>query len=640
MSTEKTYRPDIDGLRTLAVLPVLLFHAGFLSIAGIPIAPGGYVGVDVFFVISGYLISKIIHAEITEDRWSVATFYARRVRRIFPALFVVYAACMIWAGAFGLSLDAEAVRSAVLSSVLFVSNLHFAGHSGYFDTGLQNNPLLHTWSLSIEEQFYILFPILLIALRRVSETTRLAVLALLVAASFAASVFLSATAADSAYYSLSARAWELGIGSLLAIWGPVRMKRGLAEILGFSGFAAILVAILGFDKTTAFPGPWALLPVLGAAAVILSGSSEKTTVSRLLSLAPMRGIGLISYSLYLWHWPVLVVMRLSGYGDRVSALFAIGLSFLLAFLSWRFIERPFRQKSTTSSGRVVQLGAMAMASICAVALFLPLANGILQPMPEDMKQLAAYDGAADKASMREGTCFLTTRTGGFEAFNPGTCLTRDESRKNILLIGDSHGAQLYEALRLTQEAHILQANASGCLPLQNAPGDRRCRDLWTYLTDEFLPGQHFDAIIMAGRWKPGTEAAAFATAEDLSAHADRVIVIGPNMEFPLALPRMLAQENAEANFLQVDEKQSPLPREIDRDFRAAAPKGSKVTYLSFFETLCAIECPLFSTVGDPALYDENHLTVSMAMDFILAAGSLDALELRKMSAMSLNEVLP
>lgn len=320
MRDVKTYRPDIDGLRTIAVLPVLLFHAGFLSIAGIPIAPGGYVGVDVFFVISGYLISKIIHAEITGDRWSVTTFYARRVRRIFPALFVVYAACLVWAGAYGLSLDAEAVRSAVLSSVLFVSNLHFAGQSGYFDTGLQNNPLLHTWSLSIEEQFYILFPLLLISLRRASETMRFSVLALLVVASFAASVFLTATAADSAYYSLSARAWELGIGSLLAVWGPVRMSRGLAEILGISGLAAILVAILSFDKATAFPGPWAILPVLGAAAVILSGSSEKTSASRFLSLAPLRGIGLISYSLYLWHWPVLVVMRLSGYGDRVTYL--------------------------------------------------------------------------------------------------------------------------------------------------------------------------------------------------------------------------------------------------------------------------------------------------------------------------------
>lgn len=631
MSTEKSYRPDIDGLRTLAVLPVLLFHAGFLSIAGIPVAPGGYVGVDVFFVISGYLISKIIHAEISSDNWSVATFYARRVRRIFPALFVVYAACLIWAAGFGLAGDAQAIQSAVISSILFVSNLNFANQSGYFDTGLQNNPLLHTWSLSIEEQFYILFPLILIALRHASRKALLAALCVLVLASFAASVFLSLTRPDSAYYSLSARAWELGIGSLLAVWAPHHLSRRLAEVLGIAGLAAIFYAIVSFDKATTFPGPWALVPVLGAAAVILSGSVEKTTVSRLLGLSALRGIGLISYSLYLWHWPVLVILRLSGYGDRVSALAGIGLSFLLAFLSWKFIETPFRRAGTGhSSISVVRGGVFAMAAMAGAAVLTPIANAHLRPMAEDLKRLAAFDGMADKASMREGTCFLTTRTGGFEAFDPETCLTKDPSRQNILLIGDSHAAQYYEALRLTQpQAHILQATASGCLPIHEGSGDRRCRDLWTYLTEDFLPGQHFDAIIMAGRWKQGSEVAAFATAKDLSSHADQVLVIGSNPEFPLSLPRMLASHSPDANFLGMDEKQSALPRKVDQDFQKAAPEESKVTYLSYFETLCSEACPLFSSMGEPTLYDENHLTVSAAMDFLLALGTLEDTQMGK-----------
>lgn len=624
MSEVKSYRPDIDGLRSIAVLPVLLFHAGFLSIAGIPIAPGGYVGVDVFFVISGYLISKIIHSEISSGNWSVATFYARRVRRIFPALFVVYAACLIWAAGFGLAGDAQAVKSAVISSIFFVSNLNFASQSGYFDTGLQNNPLLHTWSLSIEEQFYILFPLVLIALRRASRPALLAVLGSLVLASFAASVFLSLTRPDSAYYSLSARAWELGVGSLIAVWAPQRLSRKMAELLGVAGIAAILYAIVSFDKATAFPGPWAFVPVLGAVAVILSGSSGKTLVSRALGLAPLRGIGLISYSLYLWHWPVLVLLRLAGYGDRISALAGIGLSFLLAFLSWKFVETPFRRAgSGRPSVAVVRGGAIAMAAMACAAFVTPMGNAVLRPMAEDLKLLAAYDGAADKASMREGQCFLTTRSGGFEAFDPATCLTKDTSKENILLIGDSHAAQYYEALRVTQpQAHILQANASGCLPIHEGSGDRRCRDLWTYLTEGFLPGQHFDAIVMVGRWKKGSETAAFATAEDLSAHADRVIVIGPNMEFPLAMPRVLASHSVDANFTGLEAEQSPLPKELDQAFRKAAPQGSKVSYLSYFETLCSEECPLFSSIGDPALYDENHLTVSAAMDFLLTVGPL------------------
>ena len=642
MSDVKSYRPDIDGLRSIAVLPVLLFHAGFLSIAGIPVAPGGYVGVDVFFVISGYLISKIIHAEISSNNWSVATFYARRVRRIFPALFVVYAACLIWAAGFGLAGDAQAVQNAVFSSILFVSNLNFAGQSGYFDTGLQNNPLLHTWSLSIEEQFYILFPLILIALRRASRTALLTALALLVTASFAASVFLSLTRPDSAYYSLSARAWELGAGSLLAIWAPRRLSRWVAETLGLIGLAAIFYAIVSFDKATTFPGPWALVPVLGAAAIILSGSAGKTMISHALGLAPLRGIGLISYSLYLWHWPVLVALRLSGYGDRVSALAGIGASFLLAFLSWRFIETPCRRAgSSRSAAAVVRGGVLAMAAMACAAVIVPLANDQLRPMAEDLKLLAAYDGAADKASMREGQCFLTTRSGGMENFDSDTCLSKDPTKENILLIGDSHAAQYYEALRLTQpQAHILQATASGCLPIHEGSGDRRCRDLWTYLIEEILPDQHFDAIVMVGRWKKGSEAAAFTTAKDLSAHADRVLVIGSNVEFPLALPRLLASHSPEANFHGIEKKESRLPREVDQDFRKAAPQGTKVTYLSYFETLCSEACPLFSSLGDPTLYDENHLTVSAAMDFLLALGPLNGTHLGKMSGIAQQEVLP
>lgn len=622
MSAESSYRPDIDGLRTLAVIPVILFHAGFFTLGSFRIAPGGYVGVDVFFVISGFLISRIIYSQVNSRSYSVVEFYSRRVRRIFPALFVVYLACLAMGATQGILEDAAEIRNAVIASIFFVSNVYFAAHAGYFDSAIQSNPLLHTWSLSIEEQFYIIFPIILLALRKLSHPQRIAVLGILMLASLAASIYLTRTAPDVAYYSFSARAWELALGGLLGIVSFRKLSSWQSEALGVVGLLAIVAAVVGFDKNTSFPGYTALLPTLGAAAIILSGTHQRTAVARFLGCYPMRQVGLISYSLYLWHWPVLVFMRQAGYSSRSDALVAIAICFVLSWLSWRFVEQPFRKTGPIiKPGTFVTGGAAAMAITAVLALISVPLNAVLLPMSDHARTIAQFDTQPSIKSMRAGSCFLNRDTKDFSAYRKDECLSVDPKRANVLLIGDSHAAQYFEALRQgNPDANILQATASGCLPLLNTRGERRCEDLFRFVTEEFLPQNRMDVIIISGRWREGTVDRAYKTAEKLLAHADKIIIIGPNIEFASDFPRVLVAADVHKEPDLVDFYVSRAPQQVDQEFRSHNRTRPGVSYISYYETMCRQGCPTFSSSGDPLLFDENHLSLSAALDFVKLAG--------------------
>jgi peptidoglycan/LPS O-acetylase OafA/YrhL len=622
MSAESSYRPDIDGLRTLAVIPVILFHAGFSSLGSFRIAPGGYVGVDVFFVISGFLISRIIYSEVNSRSYSVVGFYSRRVKRIFPALFVVYLVCLALGATRGIMEDAAEIRNAVVASIFFVSNVYFAAHAGYFDSALQSNPLLHTWSLSIEEQFYIIFPIILLALRKQTHQMRITVLGLLALASLGASIYLTRTAPDVAYYSMAARAWELALGGLLGIVTFRRLAPWQSEALGVAGLLAIVTAVVFFSKTTSFPGYAALLPTLGAAAIILSGTDHRTAVARFLGCYPMRQVGLISYSLYLWHWPVLVFMRQAGYSSRSDALVAIAICFVLSWLSWRFVEQPFRKTGPAIKPQTFVAGGAAVMAITAILAFVsvPL-NTILLPMSDHARTIAQFDTQPSIKSMRGGSCFLNRDAKDFSVYRKDECLFVDPTRANVLLLGDSHAAQYFEALRQANpDANILQATASGCLPLLNTRGERRCEDLFHFVTEEFLPKNRMDVIIISGRWSEGAVDRAYKTAEKLLAHAGQIIIIGPNIEFASDFPRVLVAADVHKEPNLVDFYISRAPRQVDKEFLSRNGAKPGVSYISYYETMCRQGCPTFSSSGDPLLFDENHLSLSAALDFVKIAG--------------------
>lgn len=298
------YRADIEGLRALAVIPVILYHARLFS-------PGGFVGVDVFFVISGYLITKIITSHLRCGHFTLAGFYQRRVRRIFPALFLMFAVSSAFAYLLLLPHELMQFGKSLIASAAFVSNVFFSSQSDYFDVASEQKPLLHVWSLAVEEQFYILWPLIVVALnKKAGEKGTLLFCVIVSFTSLLYGEYFVHQAPTAAFYLLPARAWELALGALLAMFinfGWFRQTpRYVADIASIVGIALICVAIFSYDEVMPFPGFAALVPCVGAALVIGAGESRTTLGGRLLSLPPFALIGRISYSLYLWHWPILV----------------------------------------------------------------------------------------------------------------------------------------------------------------------------------------------------------------------------------------------------------------------------------------------------------------------------------------------
>ena len=337
------YRPDIDGLRALAILSVVGFHAFGVI--------GGFAGVDIFFVISGYLISTIIFEGIEDKRFSFIDFYARRIRRIFPALALVLIAVLV--GGYFLFVDDEYMEIGrhTAAGAGFVSNLVLWSESGYFKTESELKPLLHLWSLGIEEQFYIFWP-LIIWMCWSSRLRLLAITTLLLAASFIFNAYQINIDSVGTFYSPLTRFWELLIGSSLAALNFQDAKHRTIfdrheNLLSILGGVLIILSLFILDKTKPFPGWWAVLPTVGAALVIFC--SQKAFFNRLLSSRALVWFGLISFPLYLWHWPLLGFLRVLG-GDRPSTsqrIIAVLIAIVLAWLTYRFIERPIRKKFTS-----------------------------------------------------------------------------------------------------------------------------------------------------------------------------------------------------------------------------------------------------------------------------------------------------
>ena len=370
------YRSDIDGLRAVAVVPVILFHAGFAGFEG------GFVGVDVFFVISGYLITGILIGELATGTFSIARFYERRARRILPALFVVMAACLPFAWLWMLPSQMKEFGQSIVATLLFSSNVLFWRQDDYFSASAELQPLLHTWSLSVEEQFYLIFPILLLVLWRFGRRQALISLVILAVLSFLVSEWASHRLPTANFFLAPMRAWELLAGAICAMVSA-RRPFGSSSVLSIAGLAMIIGAILVFDGDTPFPGVYALVPVTGAALILLFAGHDSLT-ARLLSRAPLVGLGLISYSAYLWHQPLFAFARIRSLTEPEPVLMAAlsGFSIVLAYLTWRFVERPFRSGGAwgAASRRGVFVSAGAAGGLFwGLALALTAQNGTERP---------------------------------------------------------------------------------------------------------------------------------------------------------------------------------------------------------------------------------------------------------------------
>ena len=448
------YRAEIDGLRALAVLPVILFHAGFEWFSG------GFVGVDVFFVISGYLITTIIISEMAEGKFSIVNFYERRARRILPALFFVMLACLPFAWLLLTPSDLKDFGQSLVAVSTFSSNILFWWESGYFDTAAELKPLLHTWSLALEEQYYILFPVFLMLTWRLGIKTILILLSIVFLISLGVAVWGTQYAAhpkiiSGAFFLLPTRGWELLIGVFAAFYLKYNThlkSHTVNQMLSLLGFGMIAYSIIAFDKTTPFPSLYALIPTIGTGLLILY-AVPKTFVHRLLSLKYIVGIGLISYSAYLWHQPLLAFARHKIEGD-VAELHLIILcitSLLMAWFSWRFVEKPFRNKNQTTRKSIFTFAITGMIIFTFIGIYIHQKNGFFDYFIEQNSEITNGDIGHDEFHMytKENYAPCSDQKIYEKAENWYGLIRCQQSSNNnptVAVFGDSHAEHLFLGL--------------------------------------------------------------------------------------------------------------------------------------------------------------------------------------------------
>lgn len=478
------YRADIDGLRALAILSVIVFHAFPHSL------PGGFIGVDIFFVISGFLISTIIFRSIQNGNFSFAEFYAHRIKRIFPALIVVLTACYTFGWLTLLPDEFKQLGKHIAASTGFAQNFILWKEVGYFDTAADLKPLLHLWSLAIEEQFYLIFPVLIFAIWRIGLNV-LSVVLVFGLVSFSLNIFDITANPTKTFFMLHTRAWELLAGSVLAYlqffktikfsaWmqnfirhqtifrhspESVQIEKVVNNIISIAGLFFLITAVFILNKNKPFPGTWALLPVLGTFLLILAG--PEAWINRVvLANRLMVFIGLISYPLYLWHWPILSFARIIE-GELLSLeirMAVLALSFILAWLTYRLIEKPFRlgQKTWIKTAALT----LGLATVGYLGFNTYQRSGLPSRIPSEIREIAnfQYEYAKDA---RAGICWLSAEQPS-ESFGSECTQTPNSNDNNLIFVwGDSHAARLYPGLRATlgDQAGISQLTRDSCPPI-------------------------------------------------------------------------------------------------------------------------------------------------------------------------------
>ncbi len=437
------FRPDIDGLRTIAVVPVVIYHAGL----GLP---GGFVGVDVFFVISGFLITTILYEDIEAGSFSILNFYERRARRIFPALFTMIFATMCVSLIILIPSDLESFSKSAISATTFVANVWFYAQEGYFAEASELKPLLHTWSLGVEEQFYVLFPILLWALYKVFAPKYLLwVLGSLVAMSLAFAELSVHSNPTAAFYLAHLRAWELLLGSILAIamvrgW-TLPNDRTFISAAAFLGLMLIVIPVFTFGPETPFPGLTALFPVFGSLLLIATGRHPSSLVARALGTAPLVFVGQLSYSLYLWHWPVIVFVYYTNGEDLSPAQGAIcvAIAFVLSYLSWRFIEQPTRNRAFLPRQKVFVFSLSVVLVIVGANTLTTMSDGFPARVPDRLNTLNAMLVSSDFLHNRRDCHLVTVK----RVRRNDICRLGDlAATPHFALVGDSHADAVSPAI--------------------------------------------------------------------------------------------------------------------------------------------------------------------------------------------------
>jgi peptidoglycan/LPS O-acetylase OafA/YrhL len=570
----------------------------------------------VFFVISGYLISSHILEELEARRFTIASFYERRIRRIFPALFVALLASGVLAVLFLMPSELVDYGWSMGAAALSVSNVLFYTQSGYFAAPSSTKPLLHTWSLGVEEQFYIVLPLLLALLWRLNRRAIPGTVTLLAAASLVLSEWLARSNVDAAYYLAPSRAWELLLGTLLALRLVPAMTSGFVrESAAASGVGLILLSGIYYGTSTPFPGLAAVPPCLGAALVIAAGQHGTSLTTRALSLRPIVVVGLMSYSLYLWHWPVYVFSSMGvfplGFGGRTLKLILLAASFACAFLSWRFVELPARVGKLRPDRRKLFFGAgLMIAGVCVAAGILVFSGGLPNRFPAAAVRVASYIKYDPANASRTGKCMIEP-SHTFGDFDRARCAGKRQGMRNYLLLGDSHAAALWFGLSRTYgNVHVMQVTGSNCRirPVDGGPSEN-CRQLMSYAFNEVISDPSLDGVVVAARWTAADLGSLAESIAWLKAHNVGVTVLGPIPQYDSPLPRLLALEIRNNDRELADRHHDSEVWKLDRQMADLARTTWHVKYVSLVDALCDRDrCIHYAEASVPIQYDYGHLT--------------------------------
>jgi peptidoglycan/LPS O-acetylase OafA/YrhL len=624
------YRADIDGLRAVAVLAVVFYHFGIGGFAG------GFVGVDVFFVISGFLITEIIQREIKQGRFTFAGFYERRIRRIFPALFVVLAATLLAGYFILLPSDLVLLGKSTIATLMFGSNIFFWRTSGYFDTTSELNPLLHTWSLGVEEQFYIGLPILLILVYRYARQWLKLILILCVLLSFLVCTWVQLLRPEAAFYLSPFRAWELLIGSLLAVGQLPKIKQpAFREVISGTGFILLLASIYSISERSNFPSWLALGPVLGTFLLIYAGCSGQTKIGSWLSVKPMVFIGMISYSLYLWHWPIVVYAKyINGLAPLGNwAYLGVFLSVLCSIASYYWVETPFRlNKKIFNRLRLFAGTVVTTMLLCATGFFVWQNKGLSKRFSSEVQAL--------DVERNPHIPFLMCDAIGIAANKINSnCVMGDKSKPPSLIVwGDSHAlswAPAFDAILKEKNISGLLAFSSACAPLDgmvnlNSPG---CNDRNRIVHNYILKSATLKNVVLVASWtsysnEPGQyqiendaglkgNLKVFApllrqTVTSLKRENKKVWLIGPTPGAPSDAPMMMTFAKFRNTSMPAEKLAGEVARQTMEFYKAAnSIDGIKLTDPTNW--LCNAETCKYANNHYPLYRDGGHLNVRGAM---------------------------
>ncbi|MBA6349452.1 acyltransferase family protein [Colwellia sp. BRX8-9] len=614
------YRPDIDGLRAIAVLLVIFYHAGFKVISG------GFVGVDVFFVISGFLITSIINKDIQKNEFKLFNFYVKRIKRILPSFYVVIFTTLLIGFFLLLPNDFIALGKSFLASSMFFANMFFwKVTGGYFNSSTGEMPLLHIWSLSLEEQFYFIWPFFLLfilksrANKSIIPLTLVAVICLFIFSEWAA-----IHKPNAAYYFLLTRAGELLIGALLALTlaSGFRLKPSLAKYLSIFGGVLILVPAFSLSKTSVFPGLNSLWPCLGAALIILSGSASTTLVSKVLSSKLLVFIGLISYPMYLWHWPIIAYINYLNYDlDYVLGGGVILLTTVLAILTWHFVEKRLRRVQLSDVSAFIHIFAIPSLIVFSLSILIIVNDGFDKRLIGNIKYLKVKQ-ILEMPTVSKGWCYQTDSVMNHKE-SLACSLGIEDGDINAIFIGDSHAGHyqyLVNHIGNKKGLKIATFITSNCFPSlyttssENLGGNPALCKAFRTEVKRIVDNNKVQFVFLAARWDANTEWL-HETKEALDTFSKRAhkIIIFPQIPSYI---NNVPQEYLRSTAINWFNKK--FVNKLDNSYVLANKKVKNIAgrYENVFYLDLQVftgnnqELPLFTDEGLPYYFDSHHLNMT------------------------------